>query len=114
MMALVTCGLLMTAITVTANDFYVDVSWTGTASGTKNEPYTTIKATVDAANAAGEGPHNIYIAAGWYGDVANGGTVYLYARYSTGYWIRESDFMTMRPSAMAARCGQNVIDPGLA
>jgi predicted outer membrane repeat protein len=79
MMALVTCGLLMTAITVTANDFYVDVSWTGTESGTQTEPYTTIKAAVDAANEI-DAEHNIYIAAGWYGDVANDGT----EDYSTG------------------------------
>ncbi len=65
--------LAMATLTAQAVNYYVDVSWTGTQSGTTNAPYATIKAAVDAANAIAA-THNIYIAAGWYGDVANGGT----------------------------------------
>jgi len=76
-----------------AADFYVDVSWTGTASGTQTEPFTTIKAAVDAANAiAGTDEIDIYIAAGVYADVANGGT----ENYSTGGGTDGGIYITRR------------------
>ncbi len=71
------CGRAMLTVAAVgmahAADYYVDVEWTGAQSGTTTAPYTTIKAAVDAANAVAA-THNIYIAAGWYGDVANGGS----------------------------------------
>ncbi len=65
-------GVVLARMAQAAN-YWVDASWNGTASGTQTEPYTTIKAAADAANLT-TGPHNIYIAGGWYGDVANNGT----------------------------------------
>jgi len=70
--AAVLAAMLLAAVTVQAATYYVDVSWTGTESGTENEPYQTIGAAVVAANAS-TGPHTITIAGGVYADVANGG-----------------------------------------
>jgi hypothetical protein len=55
-----------------ATDFYVDLDWTGTEAGTQTQPYRTISNAV-AVTKSTAGTHNIYIAAGTYKDVANGG-----------------------------------------
>ncbi len=81
--------MAMATLTAQAANYYVDVSWTGTQSGTTNAPYATIKAAVDAANAIAA-THTIYIAAGTYADVANanGGTEDYSAGGGTGGGIK--------------------------
>jgi hypothetical protein len=50
-----------------AADYYVDLNYSGTESGTETEPYTNIRPAVVAAN-ANAGADTIYIAAGTYDD----------------------------------------------
>lgn len=68
-------GFIVTILLICAAahgaDFYVDPSYSGAGTG-PNDPYQTLGAATTAANAAG-GSHNIYIAAGTYADLANGG-----------------------------------------
>jgi hypothetical protein len=64
---------LVTSASVWANNYYVDLDWTGTASGTQTEPFKAISNATETARLV-SGTHNIYIAAGTYADVANGGT----------------------------------------
>jgi hypothetical protein len=64
---------LASACVASAGSYYVDVDWTGPYNGTTNAPFNTIKAGADAA-CTSAAPRALYIAAGTYADVANGGT----------------------------------------
>ena len=66
-------GLMTWTGVAQAASFYVDPDWAGPWNGTTNQPFQTIKAGVSAA-CASSAPRNVYIAAGTYADVANGGT----------------------------------------
>ncbi|NLL83182.1 MAG: LamG domain-containing protein, partial [Lentisphaerae bacterium] len=68
------CAVEVLAVGTTASTFYVDKNWTGAELGTATAPYRTIRTAVEAANLTTTEPNTIYIAAGWYGDGANGGS----------------------------------------
>ncbi|NLL83765.1 MAG: LamG domain-containing protein, partial [Lentisphaerae bacterium] len=68
------CQVELLTVDPSATTFYVDKNWTGAELGTTNAPYRTIRTAVQAANLTTTEPNMIYVAAGWYGDGANGGT----------------------------------------
>ncbi len=70
--ALLAAALAAAGLAQAAN-YYVDVDWTGTESGSSSQPYNTIGEAVTAANAV-SASHNIYLAGGTYADAANSGT----------------------------------------
>ena len=87
-------GLMVAAGVASAATYYVDVDWTGPYNGKTNEPYKTIKAAVDAASTSAV-PRSVYIAAGTYADVANGGTEDYSAGGGSDHGILITNVMTV-------------------